>query len=116
MVTEVHSGVAPSQGAAVAKPEVVPPQAESSVVKPEVQVDVQAKLKELSASVQKINQALKDGGRSLNLSIDNNLGGPIVVVRNAETGEVVRQIPNDAVLSTARNIEMLKGVIYNELT
>lgn len=79
-----------------------------------IQVDVQTLHKQLSETVQKVNQVLMDGGRNLSLSIDNNLGGPIVIVRKADSGEVVRQIPSEAVLAVARNIDALKGIIFNE--
>jgi uncharacterized FlaG/YvyC family protein len=42
------------------------------------------------------------------------LGRPIVVVRKEDTGEVIRQIPNEVVVKVAHNIEALKGMLMNK--
>jgi flagellar protein FlaG len=59
---------------------------------------------------------MRDGGRNLNFHIDDKVGGPVVLVKNAETGEVVRQIPNEVVVRIAHSIEAFKGLLHNELT
>jgi len=41
------------------------------------------------------------------------LGLPIVVVKNSQTGEVVRQIPNEVVVQVAHSIEAFKGMLHN---
>jgi flagellar protein FlaG len=80
-------------------------------------VDMQKLHADLAASIEKINQSLQDGGRNLSFSVDPSIvGGPLVTVKNAKTGEVVRQIPNEAVVRVAHNIDELKGVLYNGLT
>jgi flagellar protein FlaG len=40
----------------------------------------------------------------------------VVLVKNADTGEVVRQIPNEVVVRIAHSIEAFKGLLHNELT
>jgi flagellar protein FlaG len=70
----------------------------------------------LQESLQKLNETMRDGGRSLTFHMDEQLGGLVVQVKNADTGEVVRQIPNDVVVRLARNFDALKGVLHNELT
>jgi flagellar protein FlaG len=37
----------------------------------------------------------------------------VVTVRSAETGEVIRQIPNEVVVRVAHNIERVKGLLLN---
>jgi uncharacterized FlaG/YvyC family protein len=39
----------------------------------------------------------------------------VVYVKNAETGEVVRQIPNEVVVRLAHSIESFKGILHNDL-
>jgi flagellar protein FlaG len=39
----------------------------------------------------------------------------MVTVTNKNTGEVVRQVPADAILKVAHNMEALKGVIFDEM-
>jgi flagellar protein FlaG len=54
------------------------------------------------------------GGRGLNFAMDEKLGRPIISVKNSETGEVVRQIPNEVVVRIAHGIEDLKGLLHNK--
>ena len=56
----------------------------------------------------------RSGG--LSFHIDEAVGGPVVTVRSSETGEVVRQIPNEVVVRVAHSIEKMKGLIFNTRT
>jgi flagellar protein FlaG len=38
----------------------------------------------------------------------------VITVRKTETGEVIRQIPDEALLRVAHNIEELKGLLHNK--
>ena len=82
----------------------------------EIKVDMEAIKANLKDSVQKLNESMRDGGRNLNFHIDEKVGGPVVLVKNADTGEVVRQIPNEVVVRIAHNIEDFKGLLHNKLT
>ena len=46
--------------------------------------------------------------------MDEKLGRPIVYVKNATTGELVRQIPNEVVVRIAHSIADFKGMLHNE--
>lgn len=82
-------------------------------VKAEVGADLQNLHKSIEASVERLNAMMKDSGRNLNIGIDKALGGPVVTVRNAESGEVVRQIPNEVVVKMAHSIEAFKGWLHD---
>lgn len=82
-------------------------------VKAEVGADLQNLQKSIQASVERLNAMMKDSGRNLNIGIDKALGGPVVTVRNAESGEVVRQIPNEVVIKMAHSIEAFKGWLHD---
>ena len=122
MVTEVSSKAQAlvSSPVAVRSAPVVDPVASQPKVqerKPvEIKVDVDAMRANLKDSIQKLNDSMRDGGRNLNFHIDDKVGGPVVLVKNAETGEVVRQIPNEVVVRIAHSIEAFKGLLHNELT
>ena len=81
--------------------------------KAEVGADLQSLQKSIEASVERLNAMLKDSGRNLNIGIDKALGGPVITVRNAESGEVVRQIPNEVVVQMAHSIEAFKGWLHD---
>jgi len=72
----------------------------------------QAKAAEAAASkpsVEEVQQAAKDlsdyisvVSRSLSIAVDSDLGRPIVTVLDADTSEVVRQIPTEEVVRLAK--------------
>ena len=86
---------------------------ENFAKKAEIGDDLQNLHKAIEASVERLNAMMKDTGRNLNIGIDRALGGPVVTVRNAESGEVVRQIPNEVVVKMAHSIEAFKGWLHD---
>ena len=82
----------------------------------EIKVDLEKMRASLQESLQKLNDTMRDGGRNLSFHMDEQLGGLVVQVKNADTGEIVRQIPNEAVLNVAHNLERLKGMLHNATT
>ena len=67
----------------------------------------------LQEAVSMLNQQMASTKRGLGFQIDEAVGGPVVTVRSADTGEVVRQIPNEVVVRVAHNIEKMKGLLLN---
>ncbi len=82
----------------------------------EIKVDTEKMKAALTESLQKLNETMRDGGRSLNFTMDEKVGGLVILVKNSDTGEVVRQIPSDVVVRIAHNIEAFKGILHNELS
>lgn len=80
---------------------------------PKVQFDPEKLRENLEAAVDHLNRQLASTGRSLGFSIDTVMKTPIVTVRNSHTGEVVRQIPSEAVVKVAHTLEELKGLLYD---
>ena len=70
--------------------------------------------KSIQQAVENLNQQLKDNGRDLSFQMDETINRPIITVRNLQTGEVVRQIPNEEVVRMAHSIEEGKGLLFNE--
>lgn len=81
--------------------------------KAEVSQDMQQLARAIEESVQSLNEMMRDSGRNLHIGVDRVLGGPVVTVRNAESGEVVRQIPNEVVVKLAHSIEAFKGWLHD---
>ena len=82
--------------------------------KVETQVDAQEMQRRLQEAVRELNQTMDNASRALAFSIDSSIGVSIVTVTNKDTGEVIRQIPGEAVLNIAHSIESLKGILYSE--
>ena len=67
----------------------------------------------LQDAVSFLNKQLNEHNRGIGFSIDDSLETPVVTVRSTITGEVVRQIPNEAAMRIAHNIESIKGMLIN---
>jgi flagellar protein FlaG len=80
----------------------------------ELKIDIEKMRASLEESISKINDLLRDGGRSLSFNIDEKLGGLVVTVKNTDTGEIIRQIPSHDLVHLANNIEVFKGLIHNK--
>ena len=89
---------------------------DQEVVRSNVAANGQKMQQDLQQSLEHLNRLMKDGGRNLSFAMDKALGHPVIVVRKEDTGEVIRQIPNEAVVSVAHNIELLKGILLNKRT
>lgn len=123
MVTEVRSSLPPASmpvapPADAAKPAEKAPEPAATFEpvlpkKTDFKVDPQQMRQNLEQAISHLNDLMRDGGRGLNFSMDPALSRPVVYVKNAETGEVVRQIPNEVVVRVAHSIEELKGLLHN---
>ena len=125
MVSAIQSSAAPagpafSRPAAAARESAAPATADAQhpIVMPppkaEIHIDTEKMRANLEEAIGRINEMMRDGGRGLNFSMDETLGRPVVLVRNLESGEVIRQIPNEVVVKVAHSIEDLKGMLHNE--
>lgn len=100
------SAAAPAEAAKVST-------APAPLARPDIKVDTEGDHKRLQQAISQLNNAMKDGGRGLNFQVDPSLGRPVVTVTNQETGEVIRQIPNEVVVRIAHNIDNAKGYLLN---
>ena len=99
---------APTQAAQSERPVVSPPK------KAEIQIDPEVMRKNLQEAIDRINKMVSDGGRALQFSFDDKAATPVILVKNRESGEVIRQIPNEVVIKVAHSIDDLKGMLHNQ--
>jgi flagellar protein FlaG len=62
----------------------------------------------------RIESYLRSVNRALEFKVDNASGHTVVTVRDAENGEIIRQIPNEEVLRFAQLAEEQTVVLVNE--
>jgi len=67
----------------------------------------------LKEAVNLLNQQMSATNRGLGFRMDDVLDTPVVTVRSDQTGEVIRQIPNEVVVHVAHNLEKVKGMFFN---
>jgi len=84
--------------------------------KAEIRYDPAEMRRNLEEAIQRLNEQMKQNAQNLNFSIDELANRTVITVKNTETGEVVRQIPNETVLKVAHNIEKIKGLLHNQTT
>ena len=79
-----------------------------------------------AGEIEKVQESLREAIRTLNesadinpnrlkFSVDSVSNKVLVVVTDEVTGEVVRQVPAEAVLRVAHNIEAMKGVLFDKM-
>ncbi|MDA9004354.1 flagellar protein FlaG [bacterium] len=74
--------------------------------------DLQVQLKE---TIESLNIKMEIKSSNLSFSIDEISDRVMVTVVNDQTGERIRQVPAEAIIKVAHNMEALKGVIFDEL-
>lgn len=57
---------------------------------------------DISGVIEHLNEFLRNSQRSLSFRVDEGSGRTVITVLNEATGEIVRQIPGEEVLSLAR--------------
>lgn len=80
----------------------------------QIQETEQVSSEQLEAAIERLNDLMKDGQRSLAFSVDKELDEVVVKVMDTDTEEVIRQIPNEESLRFAKNLEGVLGVIFND--
>ena len=129
MVSEISNIARGGGGGAIARPNTPAPASSqapgSSAIQipetPKVQAPKPVAIKfdasevrqNIQEAVSMLNQQMASTKRGLGFQIDEAVGGPVVTVRSAETGEVVRQIPNEVIVRIAHNIDKAKGLLLN---
>ena len=70
---------------------------------------IQTLQSDLSEALRSLNQST-----SLNFSVDSSSNRFVVRVTEPESGAVVFEVPSEAILRVARNIESLRGVLFDK--
>lgn len=71
---------------------------------------VKEKLDEIS---ELLNFEMKARSTNLNFSVDEPTNRVVVKVINNDTGDVIREVPSEAILRVSKNIEALKGILFD---
>lgn len=100
------TGQATTEPAAAARPPVrvappVPPAAEAPA----------PATAELSAVVDRARAAVREVASNLEFSVDGDTGKTVVRVVDTSTQELIRQIPSEEMLSIARHMDRLEGLL-----
>ena len=72
---------------------------------------IRDRLKEISES---LNAEMEIRSRDLQFSVDELTNRFLVTVLDQDSGQVIKQIPSDAILKVAHNLEALKGILFDD--
>ena len=104
----VDANVAKPLDALVRKADLVPIKKADLAVDP---IEMQQKLKKI---LEEANQHMANSKVQLGFSMNQAIDGPVITVKNLQSGEVVRTIPSEVVIKVAQNIDSLKGILFNQ--
>ena len=68
----------------------------------------------LDRAIEELETSLKLKNTDLSFSVDQVSDRVLVSVVDKNTGEAVRQVPSEAILRVAHNLEALKGVLFDD--
>jgi flagellar protein FlaG len=121
LVSSVPSNLANGQATTKVVPERVAPKIAPERMKSvadNVKAATVSELNEKHANFKKavveINKALEKIPTTLAFQVDESSNRFVVNVADISTGELIRKIPGDAVLRIARQLESLKGIIFDD--
>jgi flagellar protein FlaG len=89
--------------------------AKAPAVVPEPVQQRQPSQEQVQRAVESMKQMIETTKpNSLQFSIDNDTGKTIVRVSDAQTGEMIRQIPSEELLEIARSLDKMQGMLLHQ--
>ncbi|PLV56160.1 flagellar protein FlaG [Thermotoga sp. SG1] len=82
-----------------------------SEMKKQREEDVQKAIEEFSKKIEKLKKIFRGEAE---FKYDNELNMVIVKIKDAETGELIRQIPPEVMVKLAKSINELLGILMDE--
>lgn len=73
--------------------------------------NIENTMDDLKKSLEKIKTFLRSEAE---FTIDRELNMIIIKIKNADTGEIIRQIPPEVAVKIAKNLQELIGVLFDE--
>ncbi|MGH7233257.1 MAG: flagellar protein FlaG [Nitrospiraceae bacterium] len=71
---------------------------------------------ELDRAISKVKEAFTHADSRLKIEVDPDLGRIVVKVMNAESGEIIRQIPAQEILEIAKSLDVAQGLLFTTRT
>ena len=75
--------------------------------------DAERMVRQYEQVVEQLNRQMQANNRNLGFGIDRRINTYVITVTDQTSGDVVRQIPAEAVVRVAHAIEDLKGLLYS---
>ena len=72
--------------------------------------------KSIDDAVEVLNQTLSMKNTAAVIRRDEELNRYLVTIKDKDSGEIVREIPDEALIKFARNLQELRGILFDETT
>jgi len=94
---------------------VVPQNQESKLVADEDTEEKQPQLSptEVTDTVNEMNSFLQSMNRNLSFSIDEQLGQSVIIVKDSESEEIIRQIPSEELVVLRKKMDDVVGILFD---
>lgn len=69
---------------------------------------------ELTKAIEDINDFMGNVQRTIEFKLDEESGRVLVLIKDAKTEEVVRQLPPEETLQIAKQLDQVKGLLFKE--
>jgi hypothetical protein len=70
---------------------------------------------DLTAAMNEITLQMRSTGTSVNFKVDSTSNSVTVIVKNPETGEMIRSIPPETLIRVASQFDRLRGLFFDQL-
>jgi flagellar protein FlaG len=70
---------------------------------------------QVAETVELFNRMAENRDLSVEFSVEETLNRQVVKIIDKETGDVVAQLPSEAALNAAKNLDVLRGVFLDDL-
>ena len=78
--------------------------------------NLQGVAESIDDAIEVLNQALSLKNTAAVIRRDEELNRYLVTIKDKDSGEIVREIPDEALLKFARNLQELRGILFDETT
>ena len=112
----LESNPLPGSGGAPKPPTITSVAAEAEEGKLKSLSALQSVAESIDDAVKVLNQALSLKNTAAVIRRDEELNRYLVTIKDKESGEIVREIPDEALLKFARNLQELRGILFDEMT
>ena len=72
--------------------------------------------RDMNAMVEEVREMARMFERDLEFRIEEELDRPVVEVKDTQRDEVIRQIPSEQMVELAKNMERIRGILFDETT
>jgi len=68
---------------------------------------------QMTETVKEMNNLLQDMNRNLSFTVDDQSGESVIVVKDSESDEVIRQIPSEELVILRKKMDDVVGILFD---